>query len=101
LRGGTNWLLDILPGEYRQYGVARRYPILLARLAELQVSAEVTNVRAFLARLRVELRDVLPPNATTSAVEMLEKRLVGLAALARQVQLVTEAIERASRNPSS
>ena len=95
---GTNWLFDQLPGEYREYEIARRYPILLARLALLQVRAEIGALRLLLARIRVDLRDLLTPVATNSAIEMLEKRLAILAALEREVTLVGDAIERGAQS---
>ena len=93
LDGATNWLLDQLPGEYRQYEVARRHPILLSRLALLQVRAEITSVRLLLGRVRVDLKGLLTPTATNSAIEMLEQRLAALAALEREVTLLGDAIE--------
>jgi hypothetical protein len=96
---GSQWLLDQLPGEYREFDVARRHPILLARLALLQVNAETSALRLLLARIRVDMREILTPAATDSAIEMLEKRLASLATLERQVTLVGEAIERSARSP--
>ena len=90
----TSWLLDQLPGEYREYEVARRHPILLSRLALLQVRAETTSLRLLLGRIRVDLKGLLTPAATNSAIEMMEKRLAGLAALEREVTLLGDAIER-------
>ena len=90
----TSWLLDQLPGEYREYEVARRYPILLSRLALLQVRSEVGSVRLLIGRIRVDLKGFLTPAATNSALEMFEKRLANLAALEREVTLVGDAIER-------
>ncbi len=95
----THWLLDQLPGEYREFDIARRHPILLARLALLQIRAEVGALRSLITRIRVDLREFLTPTATESAIEMLERRLARLAALERQVTLVTEAIERGSMSP--
>lgn len=95
----SNWLLDLLPGEYREYEMARRHPILLSRLASLQIKSEAEALRLLLARIRVDLREYLPPTATESAIDMLEKRLAQLGLLERQVTLVGEAIERSSRGP--
>lgn len=95
----TRWLLDQLPGEYREYEMARRHPILLARLASLQIGAEVGALRLLLARIRVDLKEFLSPTATDSAIEMLEKRLAVLGTLERQVTLISEAIERSGRTP--
>ena len=92
----TGWLLDQLPGEYREYEVARRHPILLSRLGLLQVRAESSSLRLLLGRIRVDLKGLLTPEATNGAIEMLEKRLVSLAALEREVTLVGDAIERSS-----
>jgi hypothetical protein len=95
----SSWLLDQLPGEYREFEVARRHPVLLARLALLQVRAETNAVRLLVAKVRVDMKEMLTPEATASAVEMLEKRLVTLASLERQVTLVGEAIEGSVHRP--
>ena len=34
------WLLELVPPEYRRYGVLRRYPIALARMARHHVADE-------------------------------------------------------------
>lgn len=93
------WLFDQIPGEYREFAIARRHPILLSRLALLQVKAEVSALKILLARIRVDFREMLTPAATASAIEMLEKRLASLVTLERQVTLVGEAIERSEMHP--
>jgi hypothetical protein len=59
----------------------------------------MSSLRILLGRIRVDLREFLTPTATSSAVEMLEKRLATLATLERQVTLVGEAIERSAQRP--
>lgn len=92
-----NWLLDQLPGDYREYEMVRRHPVLLARLALLQIRAEVGAVRTMLARIRVDFKEFLTPTATQDAIDMLEKRLARLDVLERQVTLVSAALERTTR----
>ena len=49
------WLLDLSPAEYRSYSLLRRYPLLLAWLAERNVSAQLDAARQAYARARAEI----------------------------------------------
>src|SRR5690606_4743367 len=55
------WLLEHVPPEYRRYGVLRRYPIALARMARQHIAASVEAAREGFRTARVDLGDVVPP----------------------------------------
>jgi hypothetical protein len=57
------WLLDAVPADYRAYGVLRRHPLALARLARHHTNAAVEAARTGYRGAAVELKEHLPPHA--------------------------------------
>src|SRR5690606_33925431 len=74
------WLLEHVPPEYRRYGVLRRYPIALARMARQHIAASVEAAREGFRTARVDLGAVVPPLvALRRAAELGGSALRGLA----------------------
>jgi hypothetical protein len=88
----VSWLLDLCPPDYRRYDVLRRYPVILARFAADHVRSSVDAARSGLAGLRADLSELVPPEALEAAVSAYERELGRLAAAARAVELVGEAL---------
>ncbi|MGH3328520.1 MAG: hypothetical protein ACRDPT_12115 [Streptomycetales bacterium] len=91
-RTAEGWLFDLVPVEYRRYGVLRRHPVILARFAAHHVDAAARGARHGLAVARTELRDVAPPEAVEAAVAAYQREGARLAAISRAVSLVEEAL---------
>lgn len=91
-RTAVGWLYDVCPPDYRGYEVLRRYPVVLARFAADHVAAAQESARRGLGSVRAELRDAVPPEAVEAAVAAYEREGHRLAAVARAVELVGEAL---------
>src|SRR5215472_7986655 len=61
-RTAVAWLLDVVPADYRLYGVLRRYPLALAAMAAHHADACVAGARHGYRTARTELGEVLPPH---------------------------------------
>jgi len=93
------WLLDIVPADYRLYGVLRRYPVALAAMAVHHADACVAGARSGYRVARSELGDVLPAHgldAVLSAYRAEGRRLVGIA---RAATLVSRALRGETFSP--
>ena len=86
------WLLDLCPADYRAYEVLRRHPVVLARFAAGHVEAAVAAARTGLAGVRADLRGLVPAEAVEAAVAAYEREGARLAAAARSVALVDQAL---------
>ena len=91
-RTAAAWLFDLCPPDYRAHDVLRRHPVVLARFAAEHVAAGVMAAREGLARARADLADVVPPEVVAAAVAAYEREGDRLAAPARAVGLVEEAL---------
>jgi hypothetical protein len=96
-RQASAWLFDICPGHYREYDVLRRHPVILARLAKAQVEAQIQAARAGWTGARVELRELSTPEVVQSVMTMYEREGARLTGIAREVDLIADALERHSR----
>jgi hypothetical protein len=88
----VNWLLDVVPPDYRLHGVLLRHPVALASLAGHHVAACVEGARQGYRSVRAELGKDLPPasiDAVLSAYQTEGRRLV---ATAKAVDLVSRAL---------
>ena len=93
------WLLDVVPADYRLYGVLRRYPVALAAMAVHHADACVAGARSGYRVARSELGDVLPAHgldAVLSAYRAEGRRLVGIA---RAATLVSRALRGETFSP--
>jgi hypothetical protein len=89
----VGWLLDVVPPDYRLYGVLRRYPIALATLAKYHVTACVHGARQGYRTARAELGgDVLPPHALTEVLAAYGSEGRRLAEAEQAVDLVLRAL---------
>jgi hypothetical protein len=86
------WLLDVVPADYRLYGVLRRYPIALAQMARHHVRANVEGARQGYRTARTELAPALPPHACSAVLSAYRKEGRRLAAAARAVDLLDKAL---------
>ncbi|WP_026313959.1 hypothetical protein [Actinomadura flavalba] len=93
------WLLEIVPPEYRRYGVLRRYPSALARMARHHVEAAVEAARTGFRTARVDLAATVPPHGVDAVMDAYRTEGTRLAELARAVTLVERAL-RAERPPA-
>ena len=86
------WLLDVVPPDYRLYGVLRRHPVALASMARYHVAACVRGAREGYRSTRTELGGTLPAtgvDAVLAAYRTEGRRLVDIA---RAVDLVGRAL---------
>ena len=98
-RTAVAWLLDVVPADYRLYGVLRRYPVALAAMAVHHADACVAGARGGYRVARSELGDALPAHgldAVLSAYRAEGRRLVGIA---RAATLVSRALRGETFSP--
>ncbi len=86
------WLLDLCPAEYRAHEVLRRHPVVLARFAAGHVEAGVAAARHGLATLRADLGGVVDDTVVEAALGAYDREGRRLAAAARGVRMVEEAL---------
>ena len=89
----VGWLLELCPPEYRQHEVWRRHPVILARLAALHADASLEAARAAFSGARRDLAGRVPPEAVEETLLALSREGAVLAARAREVGLVEEALQ--------
>jgi hypothetical protein len=92
------WLLELLPSEYRRYGVLRRYPLALAGMARRHVEACVEAARQGFRTVRADLGGVVPPHGIDSILEAYRCEGTRLAGLSTAAELVETAL-RGSATP--
>jgi hypothetical protein len=88
----TAWLLDLMPPEYRQHEVLRRHPAVLASMARYYSAACVEGARRAYRSARAELATTVPPHAVDEVLSVLRTEGFRLAAAARAVGLVEQAL---------
>jgi hypothetical protein len=86
------WLLELVPPEYRRYGVLRRYPIVLARMARHHVTASVEAARQGFRTARTELGEMVPPHGIEVVLDAYRREGTRLVRLAQAVELVETAM---------
>ncbi|HXA59015.1 MAG TPA: hypothetical protein VNW94_07625 [Streptosporangiaceae bacterium] len=86
------WLLDLVPPEYRRYGVLRRYPLALARMARHHVDANVEAARNGYRTARAGLAEAVPPHGIEAILDIYRREGGRLAALAKAAELVETAL---------
>lgn len=91
-RTAVDWLLDLCPPDYRGYGVLRRHPLALARLAAHHVEGGRQACAAALGSLRVDLSGDLDARALAEVFDVLDAEQARLLAAARAVALVDDAL---------
>ncbi|MCO5993596.1 hypothetical protein [Actinoallomurus rhizosphaericola] len=93
------WLFDLVPPEYRRYGVLRRHPAVLSRMARLHVAADLEAAREGFRTARAELADTVPAHAVETVLEIYRREGTRLASVARAVELVDAALRGGSFTP--
>lgn len=93
------WLFDLVPPDYRRYGVLRRYPAALARMARQHVTAALEAAREGFRTARTELSGTVPPHGVEAVLELYRREGTRLAALAESVDLIDSALRGASFSP--
>ncbi|MDH2430388.1 hypothetical protein [Sphaerisporangium sp. TRM90804] len=88
----VTWLLDAVPPDYRAYGVLRRHPVALARMARHHVNAMVEAARTGYRGAAVDLKDHLPPHAIEAVLETYRREGPRLVRLAGAVEVVEQAL---------
>ncbi len=94
-RKAIGWLFDLCPPDHRGYGVLRRWPVLLARVARENVAAGAQACRRGAATARADLRELatpMPPEAVDALLAMYEREALRLDKAARAVALVERAL---------
>ncbi|GIH50788.1 hypothetical protein SAMN05421833_12380 [Microbispora rosea] len=87
-----SWLLDAVPPDYRAYGVLRRHPLALARMARQQVAASIQAAREGYRGAAVDLKEHLPPHAIEAVLDAYRQEGPRLVRLAESVALVERAL---------
>lgn len=93
------WLFEFVPPEYRRYGVLRRHPAALSRMARQHVSAAVEAARAGFRTARTDLADVLPPHGVEAVLDIYRREGTRLVEIAAAIELVDSALHGASFSP--
>ncbi|MEV7965543.1 hypothetical protein AB0O34_06115 [Sphaerisporangium sp. NPDC088356] len=86
------WLLDAVPPDYRAYGVLRRHPLALARMARHHVNAMVEAARTGYRGAAVDLKGHLPPHAIEAVLEAYRREGPRLVRLGASIELVEQAL---------
>ncbi|GAA2105187.1 hypothetical protein GCM10009780_56830 [Actinomadura alba] len=86
------WLLELVPPEYRRYGVLRRYPIALAGMARRHVDACVEAARQGFRTARTDLREIVPPHGIESILDAYRHEGARLVRLSTATELVENAL---------
>lgn len=90
------WLFEFVPPEYRRYGVLRRYPVALSRMAREHVSAAIEAARVGFRTARTELAGSVPPHAVEAVLDIYRREGTRLVAIAEGIELVDQALHGAS-----
>lgn len=88
----VNWLLDVVPPDYRLYGVLLRHPVALASLARHHLAACIEGAREGYRGVRAEFGRDLPPSSIAAILEAYQTEGRRLVATARAVELVGRAL---------
>jgi hypothetical protein len=93
------WLLDVVPPDYRLYGVLRRHPVALATMARYHLAAAVRGAREGYRMARTELKDELPPHAVDAVLAAYRREGSRLVAAAQAVEVIEQALRGIIPNP--
>jgi len=88
----VNWLLDVVPPDYRLHGVLVRHPVALATLAGHHIGACVEGARQGYRTARAELGRDLPPGSLAAVLAAYKTEGQRLVAIQRAVELIVRAL---------
>lgn len=92
-RSAVAWLLDLVPGDWREHEVLRRHPLLLARLAAGETAASLAAARDGWRTLRRDLGRRLPPEVVEEAMAAYERQGARFNDRTRQIDAVRHALD--------
>ena len=95
----ADWLFDVVPPDYRLYGVLRRHPVALAVMARHHLAAAVQGAREGYRMARTELTAVLPPHAVDAVLAAYRREGKRLVTTAESVDVVERALRGESFTP--
>jgi hypothetical protein len=98
-RTAVAWLLDVVPPDYRLYGVLQRHPLALATMARHHARAAVDGARQGYRSARTELSGVLPSHALDAVLAAYQSEGRRLVATVQAVDLVTRALRGETFSP--
>ncbi|HEY6276627.1 MAG TPA: hypothetical protein VIX86_09880 [Streptosporangiaceae bacterium] len=98
-RTAVAWLLDVVPPDYRLYGVLRRHPAALASLARHHLAACVEGARQGYRTARTELGGAVPPHGLDAVLAVYRSEGRRLVATANAVGLVERALRGETFTP--
>jgi hypothetical protein len=93
------WLLDVVPPDYRLYGVLRRHPVALATMARHHLAAAVQGARQGYRMARTELNQTLPPHAVDAVLTAYQREGRRLVATSRSLDMVERALRGETFRP--
>jgi hypothetical protein len=88
----VQWLLDVVPPDYRTHGVLLRHPTALAALARHHLTASIEGARQGYREARAELGGDLPPGGINAILDVYRTEGRRLVATAKAVDLVSRAL---------
>jgi hypothetical protein len=89
----VSWLLDHCPPDYRAYAGWRKNPVALAWVAVRHIDAQLEAMRQAYREVRVDLGDLVSPEALFEIQSDLEAEGLRLRAAARGASLLYEAMQ--------
>lgn len=98
-RTAVTWLLDVVPPDYRLYGVLRRYPLALATMAAHHTQACVEGARRGYRTARTELAGALPPHALDTVLAAYRAEGQRLVETVQAVELIAAALRGETFTP--
>jgi hypothetical protein len=93
------WLLDVVPPDYRLYGVLRRHPVALATMARHHLAAAVQGARQGYRMARTELTQALPPHAVDAVLTAYRREGRRLVATSRSAEMLERALRGETFRP--
>lgn len=88
----VNWLLDVVPPDYRLHGVLLRHPVALAALACHHLAACVEGARQGYRSARAELGKDLPPGSLAAVLAAYKSEGQRLVTAQRAADLISRAL---------
>lgn len=98
-RTAVAWLLDVVPPDYRLYGVLRRYPLALATMAAHHTRACVEGARQGYRTARTQLAEALPAHALDTVLAAYRTEGRRLVETAQAVDLIEAALRGETFTP--
>lgn len=93
------WLLDVVPPDYRLYGVLRRHPVALATMARHHLAAAVEGARQGYRTARTDLAQAMPPHAVDAVLTAYRREGRRLVAASRSVEMLERALRDGAVRP--